>query len=128
MATAIPPLKDSEKLEIGYARPDAEPPRAAIGAPSSIIVASYNIRYAVGSYLISGGLLRKLGLNGHRKRAMQVGSNLQTAALAFNAGELLPRVDVLALQEADKGTRRTGKHHVARELAEVLKLDWIHVP
>jgi len=128
MATAIPPLKDSEKIEVGYARPDGEPSKATVDDVSNIVIASYNIRYAVGSYLISGGLLRKFGLNGRRKRAMQVGSNLQTAARAFTAGQLLPRVDVLALQEADKGTKRTGKHHVARELAEDLKLDWIHVP
>jgi endonuclease/exonuclease/phosphatase family metal-dependent hydrolase len=126
MATAIPPLKDSEQIEIGYAKPDGEPATAATA--SSIIVASYNIRYAIGSYLISGGLLRKIGLRGGRKRARQVGSNIQTAARAFLAGQLMPRVDVLALQEADKQTKRSGKHHVARELAEALNVDWIHVP
>jgi len=41
---------------------------------------------------------------------------------------LLPRVDVLALQEADKRTQRAGGHHVARELAEELQMAWIHVP
>ena len=128
MATAIPPLKDSEKIEVGYAKPDGEPPKAAVGAVSSIIVASYNIRYAVGSYLISNGLLRKIGLRGDRKRAKHVARNIQTAASAFTTGQLLPPVDVLALQEADKQTTRTGKHHVARELAEALNLDWIHVP
>src|SRR5882762_9873128 len=127
MMTAIPPLKDSEKIEIGYAHADGEVTNNAADA-SSIIVASYNIRDAVGSYLISNGLLRKIGLRGDRNRAGQVGSNIETAARAFTAGQLLPRVDVLALQEADKQTKRTGKHHVARELAEALKLDWIHVP
>ena len=102
MATAIPPLIDSEKLEIGHAHADGEGTNKAAGNPSSIIVASYNIRYAVGSYLISNGLLRKIGLRGDRKRARQVGSNIQTAARAFTTGQLLPRVDVLALQEADK--------------------------
>jgi endonuclease/exonuclease/phosphatase family metal-dependent hydrolase len=41
---------------------------------------------------------------------------------------LLPRVDVLALQEADKGTKRAGRHHVARALGEALGMNWIHVP
>ena len=35
---------------------------------------------------------------------------------------------MLALQEADKRTQRAGEHHVARELAEELGMDWIHVP
>jgi endonuclease/exonuclease/phosphatase family metal-dependent hydrolase len=125
MATAIPPLKDSEKIEFGYAHADS---KLTNNAASSIIIASYNIRYAVGSYLISNGLLRKIGLRGDRNRASQVGSNIQAASRAFTEGKLLPRVDVLALQEADKQTKRTGMHHVARELAEALNLDWIHVP
>lgn len=127
MATAIPPLKDSEKIEFGYAHADSKLANNADTA-SSIIIASYNIRYAVGSYLISNGLLRKIGLRGDRNRSRQVGSNIQAAARAFTEGKLLPRVDVLALQEADKQTKRTGKHHVARELAKALDLDWIHVP
>jgi endonuclease/exonuclease/phosphatase family metal-dependent hydrolase len=39
----------------------------------------------------------------------------------------MPRLDILALQEADKGTARAGGHHVTRELAEQLDMDWIHV-
>ena len=127
MAIAIPPLKDSEKIEIGHAHAEGYGTKIAEDA-SSLVVASYNIRYAVGSFLISSGLLRKLGLRGHRRRAEQVAQNIQTAARAFGEGRLLPRVDVLALQEADKQTRRAGRHHVARELAEALKLNWIHVP
>ena len=128
MATAIPPLKDSEKFETGYAQTSNEDFHNDPGTASSIVVASYNIRYAVGSHLISGGLLRKLKLRGHRKRALQVGNNIRTAAVAFSQGHLLPRVDVLALQEADKRTKRTGGHHVARELAEALNTNWIHTP
>ena len=128
MATAIPPLKDSERIERGYAQAEGEVSNNAAAAASSITVASYNIRYAVGSYLISNGLLRKIGLRGDRKRAKHVADNIQAAASAFTTGQVMPRVDVLALQEADKQTKRTGKHHVARELAEALNLDWIHVP
>ena len=47
---------------------------------------------------------------------------------AFSEGLRLPPVDILALQEADKGTARTGGHHVARELAEQLQMSWVHAP
>ena len=125
MATSIPPLKESEKIETGRAQSDN---KTTAGNAATIVVASYNIRYAVGSFLISGGLLRKVGLCGYGSRAERVGQNLQAAARAFSQGQLLPRVDVLALQEADKETKRAGRHHVARELAEALQMDWVHVP
>ena len=125
MATSIPPLKESEKIETGSAQSDY---RTTAGNAATIVVASYNIRYAVGSFLISGGLLRKVGLCGYGSRAERVAQNLQAAARAFSQGRLLPRVDVLALQEADKETKRAGRHHVARELAEALQMDWVHVP
>ena len=128
MPTAIPPLKDSEKIETGSAKSNDEIARSTVGTASTVVVASYNIRYAAGSYLISGGLLRKLKLRGHGSRAEQVAHNIQVAARVFTQGELLPRVDVLALQEADKQTKRAGGYHVARELAEALRMNWVHVP
>jgi endonuclease/exonuclease/phosphatase family metal-dependent hydrolase len=128
MATAIPPLKDSEKIEMGYAQSGGEVSETTLGSPSTIVVASYNIRYAVGSFLISGGLLRKAGLCRLGRRDEDVAENIRTAALAFSEGRLLPSVDVLALQEADKETKRAGRHHVARELAEALHMNWIHAP
>ncbi|HVQ39659.1 MAG TPA: endonuclease/exonuclease/phosphatase family protein [Pyrinomonadaceae bacterium] len=91
-------------------------------------MASYNIRYAVGQFLISSGLLRKAGITGSKNRVADVGGHIRAAANAFSAASLLPRVDVLALQEADKRTQRAGEHHVARELAEELGMAWIHVP
>lgn len=123
MATAIPPLKDSEKIEFGETQPwqSAE-------TVSRLIVASYNIRYAVGRFLITGGLLLKAGIRSSKGRDAQVAENIRQAAAAFSNGELLPRVDVLALQEADKRTARAGGHHVARELAEALKTAWVHLP
>jgi endonuclease/exonuclease/phosphatase family metal-dependent hydrolase len=125
MATAIPPLKESEQIEFGY----VQSPRAnADQNAHSIVVASYNIRYAVGQFLISGGLRRKLGLSGSRARDEQVAENIRHAARAFSEGRLLPAVDVLALQEADKETKRAGRRHVARELGEALEMDWVHVP
>lgn len=124
MATAIPPLNESEKIEFGNIRSH----EASIETASKIVVASYNIRYAVGRFLISGGLLRKVGLKGNSRRDQQVARNIAESARAFSSGRLLPRVDVLALQEADKRTKRSGGHHVARELAEAMQMDWIHVP
>ena len=85
---------------------------------TKLIVASYNIRYAVGRYLISSGVLRKVGINPPRHRPDAVAQNIATAAAAFSNGVLLPPVDILALQEADKQTARAGGHHVARELAD----------
>lgn len=100
----------------------------ALENSATIVVASYNIRYAVGRFLISGGVFRKAGLAGNARRDQQVAGNIGSAARAFSEGRLLPRVDVLALQEADKRTKRAGGHHVARELAEAMLLDWVHLP
>src|SRR6185312_14258121 len=94
-------LDESEKVEFG----DIKPSRMTQERVSSFVIASYNIRYAAGPYLISGGLLRKLGLGGdERRRSEHIARNILTAVDAFSAGRLLPRVDVLALQEADKET------------------------
>src|SRR5688572_29422658 len=111
---SAPQTNQPERLEFG----DMRPPDSLDADRGKLIVTSYNIRYAVGQYLISSGILRKLGFNTPRYRAAAVEHNIATAACAFLDGSLLPRVDILALQEADKGTGRTGGHHVARELAE----------
>ncbi len=124
MATAIPPLKESEQIEFG----EIEAAGKSGENVSKLIVASYNIRYAVGRFLISGGLLRKARVQSSKGRERTVAENIHTAARTFSEGELLPRVDVLALQEADKRTARAGGHHVARELAESLGAAWVHVP
>ena len=94
---------------------------------STLILASYNIRYGVGQFLISSGLLRKAGLNLPRRRAEAVARNIKTAARAFSDGALLPRPDILALQEADKETGRAGGQHVAAKLAHELGVAYIHV-
>ena len=93
-----------------------------------LVIASYNIRYARGPYLISGGLRRKVGLMNLARRPEHVARQITTAARAFSEGGLLPPVDVLALQEADKGTKRTGGHHVAKELAAQLDMHCEHAP
>ena len=122
MTTAIPPLKQSEQIEFGDIK------STGVAKAHSIVVASYNIRYAVGQFLISGGLLRKAGLLKSHGRNELVAGHIRTAAQAFSKDQLLPHIDVLALQEADKGTARAGGHHVARELAEQLEMAWVHVP
>jgi endonuclease/exonuclease/phosphatase family metal-dependent hydrolase len=91
---------------------------------STIVVASYNIRYGVGSHLISGGLGRRLGLSSPRRRPRLVERNLEKAARAFTDHKRLPPPQILALQEADKETIRAGGHSVARELARKLKMDY----
>src|ERR1044072_7698153 len=91
-----------------------------------LVVASYNIRYARGPYLITGGLRRKLGLLNLARRPHHVAKPISTAAKGFSEGTLLPRVDVLALQEADKRTKRSGGHHVAEELAAQMDVQWAH--
>jgi endonuclease/exonuclease/phosphatase family metal-dependent hydrolase len=124
MVTAIPPLSESEKLEFGT-HSNKHP---ADSEPAKLVVASYNIRYARGPYLIPGGIARKLGLMRHARRPQHVGNLISVAARAFTSGTLLPAVDVLALQEADKRTVRTGGHHVASELAAQLHMNWAHAP
>jgi len=91
------------------------------------VLATYNIRYGVGSHLISSGLLRKLGINVPRPRAEAVAQNLKTAGRVFSQNALLPRPDILALQEADKETGRAGGQHVSAKLADELGLPYVHV-
>ncbi len=97
------------------------------GAPTRLILASYNIRYAVGSHLIPSGLARRVGYNFPRPRAAAVRRNIEIAARAFSDNRLLPPPDILALQEADKETARAGGQHVAARLAERMNLPYVHV-
>jgi endonuclease/exonuclease/phosphatase family metal-dependent hydrolase len=60
-------------------------------------------------------------------RAAAVARNLKTAARAFSDNRLLPRPDILALQEADKGTGRSGGQHLAAQLADELGVAYVHV-
>ena len=62
------------------------------------------------------------------RRPEHVRQQILTAAKVFSEGTLLPRVDVLALQEADERTKRSGGHHVAQELAEQMNMHWAHEP
>ena len=93
---------------------------------STIVVASYNIRYAVGSRLIGGSLGRRLGIAMPKRRPRLVAGNLERSAQAFSDNLRLPAPQILALQEADKETVRAGGHHIARELARSLRMNYAY--
>lgn len=111
-------------VEIG----DAGTPGSLPDLPRKFIVASYNIRYGVGCHLIPSGLLRKAGLRVPRKRTEAIAKNIRRAARALTDGRLCPPVDLLALQESDNATTRSGGHHLAAELAHEMGLSWVHAP
>jgi endonuclease/exonuclease/phosphatase family metal-dependent hydrolase len=83
------------------------------------------VRYAVGSFLISGSLARRAGLGRPGRRPALVARNIAAAARALSDGRRLPPPDLVALQEADRGTLRAGGRHVARELAEALGMAYV---
>lgn len=101
-------------------------PASVSAEQSRLVLVSYNIRYAVGSYLITGSLLRRVGLRLPQRRARLVERHIRRAARALSGGARLPRADVIALQEADKRTVRAGGHHVALELARELQMNYAH--
>ncbi len=115
--------RPNQGIEIGNRTARSESPRAT----SRLVLASYNIRYAVGSHLIPSGLLRKAGYNFPRARAAAVVCNLRVAARTFSDNALLPPPDILALQEADKETARAGGQHIAARLAEEMSVPYVHV-
>lgn len=120
--SSLPFIDPANSLEFGLVDEASQ----ELQVPTKLTIASYNIRYGVGQFLISSGLLRKAGFNPPRHRAKAVAANIRNAALFFSTGHACPRPDILALQEADKGTARSGGHHVARELAEALAMSWVH--
>lgn len=113
---------ESPGIEIG----DFSTPGAAAALPRKIVVATFNVRYAVGSFLITGSLLRRVGIKRPRRRAALIAAHIERAAHAMSDGRLMPPPHVVALQEADKGTVRAGRRHVARELAERLRARYAH--
>jgi endonuclease/exonuclease/phosphatase family metal-dependent hydrolase len=121
-------ITEKERAEIagaatgGVEVDDFAPPDAAPGA--TLVLASFNIRYAVGSFLITGSLGRRLGLTRPRRRPRLVARHLRGAAIALSDGQRLPPADIVALQEADKLTTRAGRHDIARELAHELRMNY----
>jgi endonuclease/exonuclease/phosphatase family metal-dependent hydrolase len=100
------------------------PPRQTENARETLVVASYNIRYAVGSFLITGSIGRRLGLALPGRRPRLVARHLKRAALALADGRRLPAADILALQEADRSTARAGGHDIARVLAKEMQMHY----
>lgn len=96
--------------------------------PKKLIVAAFNIRYAAGSFLISGSVLRRAGFARPSRRQALVLKNVGKAARLFSSERLMPAPDLIALQEADKGTKRAGGVHVTEELARALKMNYVHSP
>src|SRR5437588_2831263 len=92
---------------------------------SRLVVATYNIRYAVGSHLVGGSTLRRLGVSRPGRRSRLVGGNIGRAARVLSDGARMPRADIVALQEADRGTMRAGGQHGARGPAEALHLSYV---
>ncbi len=109
----------SEEVERGSFAPVSKS-----AAHTKLVIATYNIRYAVGSFLITGSILRRCGLKWRSRRPSLVSRHISRAARALTDGARLPAVDILALQEADKETVRAGGIHVARELARELKMHY----
>ena len=102
------------------------PTEKAPEAPSRLIITTFNIRYAVGSFLISGSLFRRAGLSRPARRERLVARNIINAARALSGGLTMPAADFIALQEADHGTLRAGRHDIAAELAMSLKMAYAH--
>ncbi len=111
-----------QNLETGSFAPETELPTM----PRHLVVATYNIRYGVGSRLITGGLLRRVGIDVATPRAETVRRNLRVAAAALRGQRRFPAPDIIALQEADKKTRRAGGVHIAQELARLLGWHYVH--
>jgi endonuclease/exonuclease/phosphatase family metal-dependent hydrolase len=118
------PSESSSNIE--YGNQVVASPAVDINSRATLVLASYNIRYAVGRFLIASGLGRKAGLNVPLNRPRAVQRNIEIAAKAFSENVLLPCPDILTLQEADKRTRRAGQQHVAAELAQQLNLPYVH--
>jgi endonuclease/exonuclease/phosphatase family metal-dependent hydrolase len=127
MATIDEAMAAPESLEAsGIETGDFATSGATVAERSRLVVVSYNIRYGVGSFLITGSLFRRVGLTRPRRRARLVARHIQRAALALRDGTRLPPADIIALQEADKETIRAGGHHIARELARELQMGYAH--
>lgn len=129
-ATTRPETRPADANAPEIERGDFARDRAASAEAGRLVVVTYNIRYAVGSHLVGGSLLRRAGLGRPGRRPQLVGDNIRKAARILGDGARMPPADVVALQEADRGTVRAGGRNVARGLAEALGMNYVraHVP
>jgi endonuclease/exonuclease/phosphatase family metal-dependent hydrolase len=114
------PEADTDGIELG----SFAPPDEMKSERSTLVIASYNIRYSVGSFLITGSIGRRLGWTLPARRPRLVARHLRKAARALSDGRRLPPADIVALQETDKLTARAGRHDIARELARELHMHY----
>jgi endonuclease/exonuclease/phosphatase family metal-dependent hydrolase len=101
-------------------------PSSTSPATDRLVVVTFNIRYAVGSFLITGSLFRRVGVRRPQRRPSLVAGNVERAARALSEGALMPPADLVALQEADRRTVRAGGQHVALELARAMRWHYAH--
>jgi len=126
LATTLQPEShETSRPDLDVERGDFAPRTAGASDSSRLVVVTYNIRYAVGSRLIGGSLLRRVGLGWPRRRPRLVRRNISKAAQVLSDGRLMPRADVVALQEADRGTVRAGWQDVALGLAKGLGMSYV---
>jgi len=92
----------------------------------SIIVSTFNIRYAAGPRLISGSFLRRLGLGSLARRPALIDKNLEAAARMFSSSTIMPPADIIAIQEADIETKRSARRNIAASLAAGLSMVYAH--
>ena len=59
---------------------------ASVEGRKSLVIVSYNIRYAVGSFLITGSILRRARLSYPRRRTRLVARHIAEAARALSDG------------------------------------------
>jgi endonuclease/exonuclease/phosphatase family metal-dependent hydrolase len=127
--TAIMPESEISSInEPGIQFGGAVAARSELSNRSSLILSTFNIRYAVGSRLISGSLLRRLGLTGHSRRPDVINRNIEKAAGFLSNGVHIPRPDIVALQEADVGTARAARQDIAGVLSGRLSMAYAHAP
>lgn len=97
--------------------------------PKRLVLATYNIRYAVGAWLLTNGIRRQLlRQTVAQPRAEVVQANLARAARGLRGQAHFPAPDIIALQEADSGTQRAGSVPVAAELARALAYHYVYAP
>src|SRR5215471_3427888 len=127
-AKGFAPALEHDGLEFGGQESISAAESAEHGcvAGEPLVLASFNIRYGAGPRLISSGLMRKIGINPPRHRPEAVQRNLTRAAQQLIGDALMPRPDILALQEADKRTVRAGGQHVAEVLARQTSMSFVH--
>jgi endonuclease/exonuclease/phosphatase family metal-dependent hydrolase len=121
-------LNLNDSARVGIEHGSFAPSARTVAQHTKLVIATYNIRYAVGSFLITGSIFRRLGLRMPRRRPKLVARHIRSAARALTDGARLPPVDILALQEADKQTLRAGGVHVTRELAREMRMHYTHAP